>query len=84
MNAKVALALTIFFALILVLSPAIRARMYINQYGGFDPSRGSKCFSCEAQDAAMGIDRDYGTKCVDCEVQDRRNGIHRGYGSKWF
>jgi hypothetical protein len=54
------------------------------QSGGGDPSRGSKCFSCEAQDEAMGIDRDYGSKCISCEIQDRRNGIHRGYGSKWF
>ena len=50
----------------------------------FDPSRGSKCFSCEAQDAAMGISRDYGSKCIDCEVQDRSMGIYRGYGSKWY
>jgi hypothetical protein len=50
----------------------------------FDPSRGSKCFSCEAQDAAMGITRDYGSKCIDCENQDRSMGIVRGYGSKWY
>jgi hypothetical protein len=80
MNAKVAIVLICLFAL----SAVIVSRTSISQHGGFDPSRGSKCFSCEAQDAAMGIDRDYGTKCVDCEVQDRRNGIHRGYGSKWF
>ncbi len=54
------------------------------QAGGGDASRGSKCFSCEAQDEMMGIDRDYGSKCISCEIQDRRNGIHRGYGSKWF
>lgn len=29
----------------------------------------TKCFSCEAQDHAMGIDRDYGSKCFSCEAQ---------------
>lgn len=27
----------------------------------------TKCFSCEAQDHAMGLDRGYGSKCFDCE-----------------
>lgn len=31
--------------------------------------RSTKCFSCEAQDAAMGINRGYGTKCFSCEQQ---------------
>jgi hypothetical protein len=44
----------------------------------------TKCFSCEAQDRAMGIDRDYGSKCFSCEAQDRAMGIDRAYGSKCF
>jgi hypothetical protein len=49
-----------------------------------DPARASKCYSCEAQDRAMGLaPRDYGSKCISCEVQDRRMGIFRGYGVKW-
>jgi hypothetical protein len=34
---------------------------------GFMASTQSKCYSCEAQDAAMGIYREYGTKCFSCE-----------------
>ncbi len=33
----------------------------------FMPSMQSKCYSCEAQDASMGIYREYGTKCFSCE-----------------
>lgn len=31
--------------------------------------RSTKCFSCEAQDQAMGIVRSHGTKCFSCEAQ---------------
>ena len=31
--------------------------------------RSTKCFSCEAQDRAMGIIRSHGTKCFSCEAQ---------------
>jgi hypothetical protein len=78
MKILIAIAIVAILALIVLFSSVT------SQVGGGDPSRGSKCFSCEAQDAAMGIDRDYGTKCVSCEIQDRDNGIHCGYGSKWF
>jgi hypothetical protein len=46
--------------------------------------RSSKCFSCEAQDHALGItNRGYGSKCFSCEAQDKAQGItHRGYGNK--
>lgn len=48
----------------------------------------SKCFSCEAQDNAMGLsgDRGYGSKCFSCEAQDNAMGLggDRGYGSKCF
>lgn len=46
--------------------------------------RATKCFSCEAQDARMGIYRGYPTKCFSCERQDLRMGIIRGHPEKCF
>ena len=58
----------------------------LKQAGGDIMSSGSKCFSCEQQDAAMGIRaRKYGSKCIDCEVQDANLGLEpRSYGVKIY
>lgn len=51
----------------IVLALVLIYYLYVTQpVEGF---RSTKCFSCEAQDTAMGINRGYGTKCFSCEQQ---------------
>lgn len=56
-NMAIALALLLMYVLYLTKSVE-----------GF---RSTKCFSCEAQDHAMGIVRSHGTKCFSCEAQSK-------------
>lgn len=43
--------------------------LYITKSDSLEGFRSTKCFSCEAQDRAMGIVRSHGTKCFSCEAQ---------------
>jgi len=60
----------------MILALLLKPKVSLVQKGGY---RSSKCFSCEAQDNAMGLNRNYGSKCFSCERQD-----YKKYGNKCF